>query len=166
MDFDVDDILSPVFNLGIPLDEETILAGESAGIEPLLEDVDDSEQGCEFHAASGSRASDDLIDMLPEVELKHAEAIPLTGLDFNDSLTSATADVGIVPTLVQPWETGPMSQLFSKNTGLTALPKGLSALAGVGKPQQAVETNMTTAVAIQTTSGSFLPSRGLQCERL
>ena len=147
MDFDVDDILSPVFNLGIPLDEETILAGESAGIEPLLEDVDDSEQGCEFHAASGSRASDDLIDMLPEVELKHAEAIPLTGLDFNDSLTSATADVGIVPTLVQPWETGPMSQLFSKNTGLTALPKGLSALAGVGKPQQAVETNMTTAVA-------------------
>ena len=147
MDLDVADILSPVFNTDIWFDEETPLAGGSAGNDPPFVGFDEFEQGCESHTADEIQIGDNLADFLPEVEPKHTDVTPLTGLDFSDSLTSATADVGIVPTLAQPWETGPMSQLFSKNAGLTALPKGLSAAASVGRLQPVGETDTTTAVA-------------------
>ena len=86
----------------------------------------------------------ELIDCLPTVGVEVDTSIPLSGLDFSDSLTSATADVGVLPSMMQPWESGPMSQLFSSSSSLNVLPKGLSSNVGTTRFQQVAETEVSS----------------------
>ena len=139
MDFGLEDILNPVFH------DEHGLFDDTAP----LESCDESSHRADHHTAYEEEQEVDLVDLIA-VNPSHAEGLtPLTGLDFDDSLTSAAADVGFSSNLVQPWEMGPMSQLFSNGPTMTALPKGLSAMAGIWRVPSAEETKDST-VATKT----------------
>lgn len=117
-----DGLFDPSFHSGdFPLFE---VANDFVGEEPNNFPLLDESHGLE------ETPERNLINLLPAADTQEGLFRPLIGVDFADSLTSATADVGVLPSLTQPWETGPMSQLFGSNAGMTVLPKGLSAAAG------------------------------------
>ena len=100
----------------------------------------------------------ELIDCLPTVGVEVDKSIPLSGLDFSDSLTSATADVGVLPAMMQPWESGPMSQLFSSSSSLNVLPKGLSPNVGTTRLQQVAETEVSSKPVSNQKARQLVPS--------
>ena len=127
--FGLEDILDPVFHHG------NDLMFDDDPPEHFNNDVHGLEQG----TAEMDGPELDLTELIQTVPADDIPVIPLTGLNFDDSLTSAAADVGISSPFVQPWEMGPMSQLFSNSQGIAALPKGLSAAARTWRVQPSME---------------------------
>ena len=119
-----DGFLDPVFNAGHPFLEEAAPSCE----DPFEADNDETwglgEHTPEFEDRNVEPQSHNSAESSGRVEAF------LTGLEFVDTLTSATSDVGIASPFSQPWERGPMNQLFAKSQSIDALPKRLDAFAG------------------------------------
>ena len=139
---ELDDVFEPVFHRDLLSDH---VADEI--IDDPFENLETEWQGQFPHTAFVDDQEAGLIDLIPVIPSRAEEANPLTGMDYTDSLTSATADVGTVPSLMQqPWETGPMGQLFSNSASFSTLPKGVFAEIGVCRPHHDEEVSVKTAV--------------------
>ena len=132
MDFGMEDFIDPAFHSDLADGVMPNYSPSYGGEESLTEQ--------DQHASNIGGQEAEVIDFSNEV-------IPLTGLNFNDSLISATADVVVTPTLMQPWETGPMSHLFAASSNMSALPKGLSAVANAQRFLQNTDAETSTSTA-------------------
>lgn len=137
MDLGLEDILDPVFNSG----------GHWLDNEVPSESYNDDIPELEEHIPLEEDSRVEQTDNTPVMPSNIGIETLLTGLDFVDSLTSATADVGVSSPFVQPWERGPMNQLFAKSAGIDALPKGLNAFAGEWQRQPSLVAMETAEVA-------------------
>ena len=150
-DLDPADFLNPVFQ------EEFISSVINAAAE-LPEDHEDF-LGHDSNVALEDDQGSDFLELLPTVPDVSDSVMPLVGQNFADSLMSATADVGVSSSFLQPWETGPMSQIFSSGPNLSILPKGLSAPSGTWRTQQTSEPEATvTAVKSKHPKQPLVPS--------
>ena len=133
---DLDDFSVPVFHN----DPLSAFPGNEV-FEPSPADFDMDQVGQNPNAADEDGASLDFMNLIQLASSDTDRTTPLTGQDYSDSLTSATADAGTVPSLVQPWETGPMGQLFANSGGLSILPRGLCAEIGSWRSQPEAESS-------------------------
>ncbi len=154
-DSELDDVLGPVFH-------GNLLSGQVADAyhDDPFDNPETESQGLNSHTAIAEDQAVGFLDLIPVISSRTDEVNPLSGMDYVDSLTSAAADVGTVPSLMQqPWKTGPMSQLFSSSASLSTLPKGVCAEIGVCRPhREEVVTMKAAEVKVRNTKQPLVPS--------